>query len=180
MGLDLCLLRDSSTWHYDVDGGRRVPPEAHRVAEHLLGRSVRLPHVPSVEPAVAVQRVDVVRQSQQPTLVVLHFQLQEVAGALQAVHALLHVDHAHQREPAAEGEGEGQLQPSFCLPEQFLISFKNTAEQCQSQGKTTKQNKITFVYKLNSNIRFEQIRCFSLEFGALSTVINYLPQKMSS
>lgn len=92
----------SRTWHDDIDGGSRIPLEPHRVAQHLLGLSVRVTQVPSVESAVAVQRVDVLRQSQQSAaVVVLHFQLQQVAAALQAVHALLHVDHAHQREPAA-------------------------------------------------------------------------------
>lgn len=94
---DIGILRVLCTWHYDVDGGRRIPLEAHRVAQHLLRRSVCVAQVPSVEPAVAVQRVDVMRESQQPPVVILlHFQLQQVATALHAVHALLHVDHAHQ------------------------------------------------------------------------------------
>lgn len=84
------------TWHYDVDGGSRIPLETRRVAQHLLGLSVRVGEVPGLEPVVVLQCVDVMRQPQQSAALILHFQLQEVATAPQAVHTLLHVDHAHQ------------------------------------------------------------------------------------
>lgn len=75
-----------------------IPAETHRVAQHQLGLDRSESHVLASAPAVAVQSVDVVRQTEQLAVRVSQFQLQQVAAALDAVHALHDVDHAHQRE----------------------------------------------------------------------------------
>lgn len=111
----------SSTRHYDVDGGPRIPLEAHRVAQQFLRLGVRVAEVPTLESALAAQCVDVVGQSQQSPAPILHLQLQEVAAALRAVHTFLHVDHAHQREPAESESSQRRHWQSLVFDEVFSI-----------------------------------------------------------
>lgn len=90
-----------------MDRGTRVPAEAHRVAEHQLRLHWTEAQVLAAVPAVAIQRVDVVRQAEPLAAGVSQFQLQQVSAALGAIHALHHVDHAHQCElPTGNREKE--------------------------------------------------------------------------
>lgn len=91
----LSTFKGGRTRHYEVDGGNRIPAEAHRVAQHQLRFRPSETEVIAALPAVANQSVDVVRQAQQLAVRIFQLQLQEVAAALDPVHALHHVNHTH-------------------------------------------------------------------------------------
>lgn len=94
----------SSTWHYEVDRGSRIPEEAHRVAKHLLMLGLLDTKVLALMFPVANQGVDVARQPQQLAFLVFQLELQKVAAALDAVRTLHHIHHTYQCEPAAGAE----------------------------------------------------------------------------
>lgn len=79
-----------------MDRRSRVPAETHRVAKHHLRLRRSETDVLAAMPAVAVQSVDVVGQTEQLTARVSQFQLQQVSAALDTVHTLHNVNHAHQ------------------------------------------------------------------------------------
>lgn len=105
----ISMVKGGCTRYYEVDGGDRIPAEAHRVTHHQLRFLVLEIEVHAAVPAVANQSVDVVRQPQQLAVNIFQLQLQKVAAALDPVHALHHVNHAHQREPPARTERTKQI-----------------------------------------------------------------------
>ena len=92
----MSVVKGGCTRYYEVDGGGRIPAEAHRVTQHQLRLRSLETQVLAEFPAVANQSVDVVRQAQQLAARIFQLQLQKVAAALDPVRALHHVNHAHQ------------------------------------------------------------------------------------